>query len=510
MVVKLGDKQIEAAGEQLTKSLDTLSSSLELDADSKSKELGFLVEHNKKEQRLNASVEVSLAEIERFIFESGLEKYPEQTPSEDIAEDIKDYLRAHKEYFEINAYLIHVNPKNYSVFGRDTETGEVTERYTNPKIETLTTVAALGLDIGTLTEEQLDLISSNLSWQWEIILNSDLERAKLHRDALDSVEQLYYKPFVDKFSQISERLVVEVDSAKAIQTSDEFFELVELLQRGFNRIPAGVAKETYPMLRKVILDSQNFEPSLRAHFIDSLSEHSHYLYRYYGGEIQRDPSFASIDDWENLHASFLGLLPAEIERIKTTNWSKTVQLLNEIREGAHGKMLTVEMLRELNEASLKGLLPDFTLGFRFDADTRNHYFYFGQQISRNTIERVEKGSRTIVGETTDPEILEATMNDLVMRTNDLVQMHQLKAIFEIELAKLAAEYAVDHPQTDGNGRMTCVYMEACMALRGDYEVNNKYSTNFRSHVWNTLRGNAIAVAVLFAKYRLLEAKVVHR
>lgn len=201
--------------------------------------------------------------------------------------------------------------------------------------------------------------------------------------------------------------------------------------------------------------------------------------------------------YEDFLSELFNYSPHEIGVIRRFNWNNVKEYMNSIKATHDG--IDTGDIEKIHELAMQGLLPKELFGFRSRYSKHQNNNLFRQSLlhgySDVTI-KSEIGNKDRELQTTPVAEIPEAMNHLVTKANESITGNLPKRLFEIQLALLAEDYAKIHPHYDGNGTCAVFFMEACMAARGDYELQETYALGLTPRIKETLRHNYIALGHL--------------
>lgn len=449
----------------------------------------------------------SQTKITDYVFSHGLSGLAPDDPTAK-ARDIENVIDQNRTFFGLprlpddypkSDNEIIVDPDTFDVFiGSRHDKEDRDWILGKDKIYALTLVAKAGKDLNTLDLDELEQFAQNCSQELEVLSTAPFTQRSIRHEWQLQVEALYHEDFLNLFHKSVNNVLSGQDTS---QTIEDLSQVLEVFESDFAYNSDPLVKPFYEEFVRLREGAKQLPRSERDHFIHVLNNHSAAIYQKCSDSVLEERTILHEKgnmDWEALHRQIMGFSEKEVNIQRRENWIHVHQYLKKMAVSGTQEM-TLEDLRQLHTIALKGVLPDFALGFRFDY--KEDMWHYWPYYKTNTI-----GTKRGIIETADSNTARAKMEQIVESANKLIKTKMPNAVFETALANLVSDYALVHPHPDGNGTMTLFFAEAAMALKG-YDIPLHTSLTLANRFQEAFRGNYLALATMRLGFLFKEAKM---
>lgn len=433
-------------------------------------------------------VEETAKDLKEYFESLGLPKEEKVLASTELAKIISGYVMQNEHELGIKNRAIEVNPDTLSV--RVVGADGFKEQLKNTGVGAIVLLATSGYDISKIELPQINEVGIRCKEYVKAVSKPIYELDNIERAFRQATEQIYLPIFAEKFDSLAE--------TAANQKTAESFEQLENILEKFGECftcyeprnnQAAKIYSSFELLRNVATELSTEQ---RKEYLNHMLPNMEVIYKICEKPITEDLKIKEAQSWEDVHRLLAGLTHEDVTTIREANW-QNVRHYIEALKNQNTNELTIDILRDIHSLSGRYLFPSFALGFRFDPNQNRSSYSEGTKDAIIADGKINFNAP-------NPAEAREEMENIVQAANTLISEHQPKIIFEIKIAPLAAEYVVTHPHPDGNGTMALFFVEACMALRGDYELLEQYDMSLYKRTAAIFRGNPVAEIILKLEY----------
>ena len=406
--------------------------------------------------------------------------FPREKEPETLAEGVEQFFHVNK--VELGYGLrdkIRVDPITFAVeirapLSREGEWNEAHDKKVSTAgVEMLRYLALNGIDVADVPFQDFEAFFNANKAYLQMVTAGESFLTTVELDCFNQIETLYEKDLETYITGLCENLSIFADSETYTQNLATFTQFITSLRE--NRFwnvsfhPQATALRTVIQqeFTKLMEKRATLPASAQQNLLDTLDEHQEDIFKTFGRDLfEKSMRNNPEKDYETIMASMFNLTETEKTTKRDRNWKEVNNYIRQL--AAERRTLTSEDLEKMHQISSRGILPPFIYGVRRPG-------HIGEAGADEVILASPKGGSEISG--VPAENVEGEMQNLLIRANSLTKNVFLpKALFEIELGNLFAEYVRIHPHYDGNGTMAVFFVETLKTMRGGYELKDDYLT----------------------------------